>query len=329
MMNMIKIDLIKKLEEKRNSRVIAYATGDRQPFNTRVAGDVVPLLSKHLENFGKSDTISLFLYTSGGDMLAPIRIVKLIRSHCKKFEVIVPYKAHSAGTLICLGADNIVMGKLGELTPVDPSTGHPFNPQNPQNPQQKLEISVEDLNSYFLFAKEKAGVKEDQMDEVYKLLVEKLHPLSIGNAYRAYRMSKILTERLLSLHLDIEKEKDTVKKIVNEITGDITIHAYPIDREEARGLGLEVEAPDQETEKVMLALYEQYAQAMKLGQPFHPSELLGGQDIADIDYVGAFIDSRELSHEFTFKGKAQKSIRNNQTAIDMNFNSQMWVEKNN
>lgn len=324
---MSKKELIEKLEKKRDSRLVTYVTGDRQPFNTRIAGDVVPLLNKQLEKFGKCKKISLFLYTSGGDMLAPIRIVKLIRNHCDDFEVLVPYRAHSAGTLICLGADKIVMGKLGELTPVDPSTGHPFNPQNPNNPQQKLEISVEDLNSYFLFAKEKAGVKDDQMSDAYKLLVEKLHPLSIGNAYRAYRMSKMLTERLLSLHMDIEQEKEKVKKIVKEITGDITIHAYPIDRGEVEELGLKVETPDDETEKAMVELYEEYAKAMKLGQPFHPSELLGGEDTATIDYVGAYIDSKDLSHQFTFKGKAQKSIRNNQTAIDMNIDSQSWVEK--
>ncbi len=327
---MSKKELLERLEEKRGSRIVTYVTGDRQPFNARVAGDVVPLLNKQLEKFGKCKKISLFLYTSGGDMLAPIRIVKLIRNHCDDFEVLIPYKAHSAGTLICLGADKIVMGKLGELTPVDPSTGHPFNPQNPNNHQKKLEISVEDLNSYFLFAKEKAGVKDDQMNEVYKLLVDKLHPLSIGNAYRAYRMSKMLTERLLSLHVNIEQEKEKVKKIVKEITGDITIHAYPIDRGEAEDMGLKVETPDEETEKAMIGLYEEYAKAMKLGQPFHPSELLvGGQDVADIDYVGAYIDSKELSHQFAFKGKAQKSIRNNRTAIDMNIGSQSWVERNN
>ena len=151
---MNKIELLEKLEKERSSKLVTYITGDRQPFNTRIAADVVPLLSKQLETIGSCEKISLFLYTSGGDMLAPVRIVKLIRNHCRNFEVLVPYKAHSAGTLICLGADKIVMGKLGELTPVDPSTGHPFNPANPNNPQQKLEISVEDLNSYFLYAKE-------------------------------------------------------------------------------------------------------------------------------------------------------------------------------
>lgn len=326
---MNKGDLIEKLEEKRQSKLMCYITGDRQPFNTRIAGDIIPLLNKQLDKLEKCKKISLFLYTSGGDMLAPIRIVKLIRNHCDEFEVMVPYKAHSAGTLICLGANKIIMGKLAELSPVDPSTGHPFNPQNPNNSQQKLDISVEDLNSYFLFAKEKAGVRDDQMNEIYKLLVEKLHPLSIGNAYRAYRMSKMLTERLLSLHMDTEKEKEKVIKIIKEITGDITIHAYPIDCGEARELGLNIEAPDQETENAMIALYEEYSKEMKLGQPFHPSELLGGQDMANVDYVGAYLDSKELSYQFTFKGKAQKSIRNNQTAIDMNIDSQSWVEKNN
>src|SRR3989344_5120827 len=170
---MTRTDLIKKLETERDSRVISFTTGDR---------------------------------------LAPIRIVKLIRNHCDKFEVLVPYKAHSAGTLICLGADTIAMGKLGELTPVDPTTGHPFNPQNPANPQQRLEVSVEDLNSYLLFAKEKAEVKSEQMIDAYKLLVEKLHPLSIGNAYRAYRMARLLTERLLWLHMDKKKDDDKIKR---------------------------------------------------------------------------------------------------------------------
>ena len=119
---MTRTDLIKKLETERNSRVISYTTGDRPPFATKIAGDIVPLLGSLLDGIGKVKKISLFLYTSGGDMLAPIRIVKLIRNHCDEFEVLVPYKAHSAGTLICLGADTIAMGKLGELTPVDPTT---------------------------------------------------------------------------------------------------------------------------------------------------------------------------------------------------------------
>jgi len=324
---MSKVDLTKKLEDERNSRVISYATSDRPPFTTKIAGDVVPLLGNLLDGIGKVKKISLLLYTSGGDMLTPIRIVKLIRNNCNSFEVLVPYKAHSAGTLICLGADTIVMGKLGELTPVDPATGHPFNPQNPASPQQKLEISVEDLNSYLLFAKDKAGVKSEQMIDVYKFLVEKLHPLSIGNAYRAYRMARLLTERLLWLHMDKKKDEERIKKIVKEITGDITIHAYPIDRDEAADLGLKIEKASDGLDKIMRELYEAYSAEMKLGQPFHPNELLAGKDIADINRAGAYLETTNSSYQFTFSGKVKKDIRNNQPAIDINFESQTWVKK--
>ena len=324
---MNRTDLIKKLETERGSRVVSYATGDRPPFATKIAGDVVPLLGNLLDGIGKVKKISLLLYTSGGDMLAPIRIVKLIRNNCDSFEVLVPYKAHSAGTLICLGADTIVMGKLGELTPVDPTTGHPFNPQNPANPQQKLEVSVEDLNSYLLFAKEKADVKSEQMIDVYKLLVEKLHPLSIGNAYRAYRMARLLTERLLWLHMDKEKDNERIKKIVKEITGDITIHAYPIDRDEASDLGLSIEKVDDATDKTMRELYEAYAMEMKLGQPFQPDELLVGKEMAEINKVGAYLETADISYQFTISGKAQKVIRNNQPTIDLKFESQSWIKR--
>lgn len=320
-------ELIKELENKRDSRVISYITGDRQPFSTRIAGDSVPLLGNLLDNIGKINKISLFLYTSGGDMLAPIRIVKLIRNHCDTFEVIVPYKAHSAGTLICLGADTIVMGKLSELTPVDPTTGHPFNPQNPSNPQQRLEVSVEDLNSYLLFAKERAGTKDEQMVEIYKMLVEKLHPLSIGNAYRAYRMTRMLTERLLNLHMDSKKDDDKIKKIIKEITGDITIHAYPIDSDEATALGLKVERANDELDKTMRSLYALYAEEMKFGQPFHPNELLEGKEVAEINRAGAYLESGDISYRFTFSGKVQKTIKNNQPAIDLNFESQSWQKQ--
>jgi len=320
---MDKQDLIKKIEKACDSRLIIYVTGDRQPFATRIADDIIPILNRHLENLNHPKRVSLFLYTRGGDMVAPLRMVKLIRSYTQDFEVIIPYRAHSAGTLIALGANKIVMGKLGELSPTDPSTMHPFNPVNPQNLQQKLEISVEDINSYFLLAKEKAGVKDEQMVEIYKQLGEKVHPLSLGNAYRAIRMARQIAEKLLRIHI---KNEERIKEIVNAITSDICIHGYPITRDEAKDLGLEIEEPDAALEKDIWSLYEVYAKEMKLGIPFHPMEILGDKEIADVQYTGAYVESDDLSDQFIFKGKVQKTIRDNKPAIDMRMDSQKWEQ---
>lgn len=320
---MDKSQLFVSIEKARGSRLITYITGDRRPFAARIADDIVPILNRHLENLHNPKKISLFLYTRGGDMVAPLRMVKLIRSYTAGFEVIIPYKAHSAGTLIALGANKILMGKLGELSPTDPSTIHPFNPANPQNPQQKLEINVEDINSYFLLAKDKAGVKSEQMNEIYKQLVEKIHPLSLGNAYRAIRMAKQIAEKLLRIHI---KEEKRIQKIVKAVTSDICIHGYPITRDEAKDFGLEVVNPNLALEKNMWNLYEYYGRKMKLGIPFHPSEVLGKKEVAEFKYAGAYIESGDLSDQFIFKGKVQKIIRDNKPAIDMHIDSQKWEQ---
>ena len=304
-----RLDLIKQIEQERGSKVVCYITGDRDKFSTKIGDDVIPILFRHLELIGNTNNIDLLLYTRGGDMVVPIRIVKLIRSYCKKFGVLVPYRAHSAGTLIALGADEIVMAKLGELTPVDPITQHPFNPRDPVDQRQIIPISVEDITYYLLLAKDKGGVKEDKMIEIYDNLTthsypdpKHLHPLALGNVYRTQKMIRILSEKLLSLHIDTQKEenKKKVEKIVNEITSDICVHNYPIFRDEAQKLGLNVTVPGAGLERTLWNLYEKYAGDMELTKPFNPLEILG-QDISrNIKYGAAHIESIKAQDTFYY-----------------------------
>ena len=312
-----RLELIKRIEKERNSAVICYITGDRENFNTKIGDDVIPIFFRHLELIGNRDNIDLFLYTRGGDMVVPIRIVKLIRSYCKKFSILIAYRAHSAGTLVALGADEIVMTKLGELTPVDPTTEHPFNPRDPIDPKKVIPISVEDITSYMLLAKDKGNVKEDKMAEIYDNLTKHsypdpkhLHPLALGNVYRAQRMIRILSQRLLGLHMDIEKEsnKKTVDKIVNEITSDICIHNYPIYRDEAKALGLPVIIPETKLEKLLWDLNEKYSEDMELRKQFNPLETLGQESSKNIKYGAAYIESAEAQDTFCYDIRINKII---------------------
>lgn len=68
--------------------------------------------------------ILLILNSSGGDVATAYQIAKLCREHTKaNFEVAVPRRAKSAATLVCCGADQIHMGSLSELGPIDPQFG--------------------------------------------------------------------------------------------------------------------------------------------------------------------------------------------------------------
>jgi Serine dehydrogenase proteinase len=62
----------------------------------------------------------LMIHTPGGDANAAEMILNAIHQRASSVRVIVPREAKSAGTLLAMGAEEIVMGIASELGPVDP-----------------------------------------------------------------------------------------------------------------------------------------------------------------------------------------------------------------
>jgi len=297
---------IASIESSRGSRVIAYVTSDRQPpLRAKIATDVIPIFYEHLKRIGNADKIDLFIYSLGGDIMPPWRLVNLIREFSDSFNVLVPYRAHSAATMIALGADKIVMGRLGELSPIDPNIGTPFNPPHPDVPNEsKIEISVEDVFGYINLAKEKLEVTEQSnVISVLKMLTDKIHPLAIGAVYRTHSLIRLLAAKLLGLHMDEDKEAKQINQIVEDLVEKLYYHNYLINREEAKKLGLKIDSPSDELEQLIWDLYSVYEREMGLGKPFNPMQLIPeGQKSHKIEAYIACISSKG------FHSKYQKSI---------------------
>lgn len=64
--------------------------------------------------------LTLILHTPGGVTNAAETLVAYLRSKFNDIEVIVPTYAMSAGTMISLAANRIVMGRQSQLGPIDP-----------------------------------------------------------------------------------------------------------------------------------------------------------------------------------------------------------------
>lgn len=303
---MTKTDLIKKIEEKRGSKVITYITSDRQgPVNARVAMDVIPLVSEQLRKIGKVSKIDLFLYTAGGDTMVPWRVVSMIREYCDTFSVLIPYKAHSAGTMISLGADEIVMSDLSEISPIDPSTANIFNPSDPTNPQNKIPISVEDVIAYFDLAKNKFGIKSDEdLTKIFNKFMEsspQIHPLALGNVNRTHNLIRLLAKRLLKSHKEPMKE-DQIEKIVEAFTEKLYSHMYFIGRKEAKE-ELNVKSivyADTDLSGLMSGLYSEYATEMELQNVIWNPENEIGMNASQNkkEYKVAFVESIVLSRAY-------------------------------
>jgi len=116
-------ELIRRIEThdpSRSRRLLLYIANIDHPASALTPDDVVPL-GDALSQMGKVDNLDLMLHTLGGSGDVAEKIVEMCRSHCEgEFRVIVPNMAKSAGTLIALGADRLVMGYCSELGPIDP-----------------------------------------------------------------------------------------------------------------------------------------------------------------------------------------------------------------
>jgi len=245
--------------------------------------DTIRPVYDHLEALSKEKNkhplkIDLFLHSNGGDGTVPWRLVTLIREYTDHFSVLVPFRAFSAATLTALGADSIVMHRMGMLGPTDATVGNNFNPPDPRNPQQNLGISVEDVTAYLALVKDDAGIQhEDQLVTAFNLLADKVHPLALGNVKRHISQSRMMAKKLLGLHMDPDDHAHHVSNIVENLTSKSFFHGHPINRTEAREqVGLTtLEDPTDAVERAMWRLYLEYEKEMQMESPFDPgSEFL-------------------------------------------------------
>lgn len=269
-----RISLFKKIEKRRDSRVLLYVTGDRQGMEAQIHQEVYDFFVNLLDEIGVVKKISLVLYTRGGSTLAGWSIVNLIQQFCDEFEVIIPSKAHSTGTLISLAAKPIVMTKQATLGPIDPSVNNALNPLIPgAAPGARMPVSVEAVNGFMELAKAHSGKLEGQA--VKDLLIQlstMVHPLVLGEVYRSKVQIQMLATKLLTRAGTDAKSRE---KIVSFLCSESGSHDYTIHRREAKELGLQIEKPTDEFYDEIKALYDDFADEMQLTKRWDPNIEIG------------------------------------------------------
>jgi hypothetical protein len=270
-----RLALINQLEASRGSRIICYLTSTRPNTNFQIGADVVPRVYEHLRHHAAVDgqkraRIELVLHSNGGEGVVPWRLVTLMREYATEFNVLVPNRAYSAATLISLGSDGIYMHPMGVLGPTDPTVANPFNPRDPANPQLQLGISVEDVYSYIALIKEDVGIRgESELVQAFRTLTEQLHPLALGNVKRFYAQSRMMARKLLALHMDEKTEHGAIRDIADSLTSKLYFHGHPINRMEAKDLGLKVKDLPAADESTLWSLYSDFAAEMRMEEEFN------------------------------------------------------------
>lgn len=301
-------DVYQKISKLQNSKIIAYVTGDRRNMETQIGADVVDIFGKHLESIGKTHRITLILYTLGGDTMATWNIVNLIREYCDELEIIVPRKARSSGTIMCLGANKIILTHQSTLGPIDPSLNSPLGTKVKINGQEiSLPTSVESVKGYFNLAKHELGIRTSRdLIQAFLKLSETLNPLLIGDVYRRQGQIKMIAQKLL-VYQNCKKKQKT--SIINFLCSDSGSHDYAINYTEAKQLGLNVELASAELNSLINDWYNIICDELQLNSPYNPIFELAQQNSKSYEYKRVILDSLEYGREqFVSKGTLQKII---------------------
>ncbi|MBE0521028.1 MAG: ATP-dependent Clp protease proteolytic subunit [Candidatus Methanoperedenaceae archaeon] len=160
----------------------------------------------------KEKPIDLIIHTPGGHLHASIQIARALKNHTAKTRVFVPHYSMSGGTLIALGADEIIMDKAASLGPVDPQIGD-------------LLRGVFPAPSWLHVARKK-GLEADDVTLMMGDISEK-----------ALNFTRDVLNELLDGKFDDRKKQE---QVVDKLSGGEMIHAHLISAEDAKKLGLPV-----------------------------------------------------------------------------------------
>lgn len=219
--------LIRDIEASQ-PQLLCFVAGNRAPVDRSDTLGFVDML----HNVKPGEPIDLLLHTPGGDVDAAEKLITLMRSATGeegKLRVIVPDYAKSAGTLMALGANAIVMSDSSELGPIDPQIS-----SKDGDGRDVVYSVLTYLNAY---DQARAALKEMPDDLASRITFEKFDPVLVRKFKSVSDRARMFAENLL------KRRGANFSKIASELM-DVSrypSHGQMIDWEQARTMGLQIE----------------------------------------------------------------------------------------
>ena len=156
--------MIKEIQGRTNRRLICYVSGR----NCGIDDDDTLAFVDLLHNVPADDDIDLLLHTTGGGVNAAEKLMGMVRRvvGTGELRIIVPDYAKSAGTLMVLGADSVVMSDMSELGPIDP--------------QRRLFDRWQSVQNYLdAYSEHEETLTNDPSNTAARLMLNKLDPVTL------------------------------------------------------------------------------------------------------------------------------------------------------
>ncbi len=183
------------LQNQTGNRLICYVAHGAMVKRDNILGMV-----ELTHNLTPGNDVDFLLHTGGGDIDAAEKLMSILRSTvgAGRLRVIVPDFAKSAGTLMALAADAIVMSDSSELGPIDP--------QIPLNDGRGNWISHSVMSYLDAFKTHSEAVRNNPNDVVACMMLNKLDPATLNVFDAVKNRARKLAEEHLNRWMFHEKK---------------------------------------------------------------------------------------------------------------------------
>jgi hypothetical protein len=200
----------------------------------------------HGMDFSKG--LLLMLHTPGGMAEAAESIVDYLWQKFSSVDALIPTYAMSAGTMIALGCNKVIMGRQSQLGPTDPQLIIDNRPFSAHSILAQFEEAKTDISGNIALA------------HAWAPMLQRFGPALLQEAKRALVYGEQMVSKWMEEHM-FEGESDAAKLaeraahyFSDETHGS---HGRRINRDDAREIGLKIEdlEDDQDLQDIALTMY--------------------------------------------------------------------------
>lgn len=254
--------VVASLEKRRNSRIFSIVHTGGDP---HICAPEMRRLLQHRDKFTGIATLEILINSPGGHADKAYRLARYFRGHCKRLNVLIPMRAKSAATILCLNADSIFMGEFAELGPIDAQMRDEvekgqefFSPLDEFKAVEFLREYSSDILDYLSFVLEHRGMSVKQaLHEamhgtigIMNPLYSHVDPSRLGSYRQVLAEGQEYAKRLLATRLDNNEAAELARHLV----WDYPAHDFVIDRDEAGNLGLPVQKLPISQERALISV---------------------------------------------------------------------------
>jgi hypothetical protein len=251
-------DLVEAIVDQRQHPFVAVVLSPEIQFRR----SMIPPLVEILDGLPRRGRLDLMVDRLGHACEENWRFVSVLREYCERYTAVVPFAASTGATQIALGANDLLMGEASSLAPLDP-----VRLRDAEGATGRMPVAANDLRYLVDFLGQDLGLDPETsaLRAAFERLWDRVDPLALGATAKAHRLQQLITRRCLETHLDAERDKPQIQRIVAWMCGDFISHSFPVTRRDCeQALGLKVARPDRALWGAVWRLYQYYQRMLAI-----------------------------------------------------------------